>query len=488
MYVRTVALGTALLLPWLYPMATGPSPSVDQWLVSMLAIALLVAAQPSLSTAADQKLVLQMWVTAATINALVGALQYAGLLEGLSTVISSPAAGQAFGMLRQRNQYASLLLIGLAALLALHQTSVRKSFALGVAALLSAGCAMSASRTGAVGMMFLCIYGIAMQGRQKGTWPLLSCAVGAYLSTSVLGPELLQFTLGISTQSVFDRAAADAGCGSRTVLWSNVMHLIGQKPLLGWGWGELDYAHYITLYPEMRFCDILDNAHNLPLHVAVELGLPAAGLLCSAVIAFVVRGKPWKEADSFRRAAWSVLALIAIHSMVEYPLWYGPFLLTFVLCFALLWRKPASDGSHAKPSRSPNPRRLWAAGGAACVALLACIAWWDYHRISQLYRPYSQRSVAYQGDIFSKVGNSWLFSDQVRFALLTTMSLSPENAENAAKVASELLHFSPEPRVIEILIESLVILDRRAEALVHMVRYRAAFPQQYEAWVKSAAK
>ena len=56
--------------------------------------------------------------------------------------------------------------------------------------------------------------------------------------------------------------------------------LIAQKPWLGWGWGELDYAHFITLYPGARFCDILDNAHNLPLHLAVELGVPLAVVLC----------------------------------------------------------------------------------------------------------------------------------------------------------------------------------------------------------------
>ena len=28
----------------------------------------------------------------------------------------------------------------------------------------------------------------------------------------------------------------------------------------------MDYAHFVTLYPGERFCDILDNAHNLPLH------------------------------------------------------------------------------------------------------------------------------------------------------------------------------------------------------------------------------
>ncbi|WP_258305060.1 O-antigen ligase family protein, partial [Escherichia coli] len=68
-------------------------------------------------------------------------------------------------------------------------------------------------------------------------------------------------------------------CVGRATLWSNVLELIAQRPWAGWGWGELDYAHYIHPFAGERFCVLLDNAHNLPLHLAVELGLPAALLL-----------------------------------------------------------------------------------------------------------------------------------------------------------------------------------------------------------------
>ncbi len=71
-----------------------------------------------------------------------------------------------------------------------------------------------------------------------------------------------------------------------------MLHLIAQKPWLGWGWGELDYAHYMTLFPGVRFCVLLDNAHNLPLHLAVELGVPVAALLCFAVLAWVWKARP----------------------------------------------------------------------------------------------------------------------------------------------------------------------------------------------------
>jgi len=105
---------------------------------------------------------------------------------------------------------------------------------------------------------------------------------------------------------------------------------------MGWGWGELDYAHFITLYPGARFCEILDNAHNLPLHLAVELGMPLTLAFFGAVVWWVMRARPWAETDASRQLAWVVLLLIGVHSLLEYPLWYGPFQLAVVLCLLML--------------------------------------------------------------------------------------------------------------------------------------------------------
>ena len=75
------------------------------------------------------------------------------------------------------------------------------------------------------------------------------------------------------------------------------------------------------MFPGDRFSVLLDNAHNLPLHLAVELGLPVAAVACGAVVAWVVRARPWQETDAVRQLAWGALAIIGLHSMVEVPLW-----------------------------------------------------------------------------------------------------------------------------------------------------------------------
>jgi hypothetical protein len=274
-------------------------------------------------------------------------------------------------------------------------------------------------------------------------------------------------------RALWNRFAGD-GCSSRLVAWSNVLHLIGQKPLAGWGWGELDYAHYMTLYEGARFCEILDNAHNLPLHLAVELGVPAALLILGTVLVGGWRQRPWREEDPQRRLAWAVLGLILLHSLLEYPLWYGPFQIAFGVCLGWLVAAPVQGAA----SVSPLPRAAFAAlvlGGLGYAA-------WDYARVSQIYRQPEERIAAWSDDTLDHVRRSWLFSGQSGFADLTLATPVRDNAAWMYALAQRTLHYSPEPRVIEPLVESATFLGRTDEAVQHLARYRAAFPADYEAW------
>ncbi|HYF21251.1 MAG TPA: Wzy polymerase domain-containing protein, partial [Ramlibacter sp.] len=244
------------------------------------------------------------------------------------------------------------------------------------------------------------------------------------------------------------------------------------KPWTGWGWGELDFAHFMTLYPGDRFCDILDNAHNLPLHLAVELGVPAALAVVVATAVLVWRARPWQETDPQRQFAWAVLALIGLHSLVEYPLWYGPFQLAAVVCVALLL-----------PVRPPGIRARIACVVLALVGLASLASVHAlYDRVSDAYRLPAQRRPELRQDPVTPLGRPPLFDAQVRFAELSITELSPANARHVHQLAQEVLHYSPEARVVEKLIESATLLGHTDEAVAHLARFKAAFPQRYAQW------
>jgi hypothetical protein len=518
----------AVALPFLFAYSQPPSsnfwPLVAAWtcgaVLALLAVCRARGLRRSLpgGQASDGRAFLASQLAAglllaALLAGMIGLLQYFLGDPGMAPWVQPSTPGQAIGNLRQRNQQASLLSLGVWALLWLvAQVQAHLGAASGVPAtplqrawlgegrpspllsswlvgmllvwtitLLAVASAATASRTGA--MQWLLILALLVLWRGASSRLVLGLVVIGLVFYALAGwmlPRLLLDWTGFAAEGVFARLADDPqSCSSRRVLWSNVLYLIAQKPWTGWGWGELDYAHYITLFPGARFCTLLDNAHNLPLHLAVELGLPVAAVACGAVLAWVLRARPWRETDPVRQLAWGVLAIIGLHSMVEFPLWYGPFQLVTVLALVLLCRRAL-----LRWVRSARLVACVAVVGVAVAVVGAGIAW-DYYRVSQLYRPMAARLPAFQGDTLAKVSNTLLFSTQVDFARLTTTALTRENAPQVHRLATQLLHFSPEPRVVEKLIESALLLGMDDEVAFHLRRYRVAYPEDHARWARA---
>jgi len=497
-----------LTLPWLNPFSPGPTPNVIPWLIALVGFACLLPWAARARPAQLAALAASGWLSAALLSALLGLLQYFGATGTLAPWVNQTGLGEAFANLRQRNQFATLTNIGLVALLwwqaraadtpdraAQPQRTEPLTWHSGAAVLLALGNAASSSRTGLLQLLLLTLLAGVWRAPGRG-WrqPALGLLLTALLAYAV-GALALPLLAGLDLQASGMLARLQQGdppCNSRLTLWANVLHLIAQKPWLGWGWGELDYAHFITLYPGARFCDILDNAHNLPLHLAVELGLPLTLALCGCGLWLTLRAQPWRERDATRQLAWAVLALILLHSLLEYPLWYGPFQLAFGLSLWLLWRRPRRAVAAQEPRmpggaapvsfQESKPFRPLAPVLATSIAILivamAGYVAWDYRRVSQLYLIPMLRAPAYREQPLAKLQGSWLFQDQLRFAELTTTSLTPANAAHLHALALALLHFSPEPRVVEKLIDSAVLLGRPDEAQFYRLRYQAAFPER----------
>jgi O-antigen ligase len=502
-----------LALPWLNPFAPGPTVAVVPWLVSLLGTSIGVQFLVGMSKQRRASLFAEGWIVASLISALFGMVQYFNLSVEFAPWINASTSGEAFANLRQRNQFASLTNIGLVALLwrvddrrrktplsndlpPLEQKSCRSatevSGMVAFAVVLAAGNAASSSRTGLLQLAVLTMLVWRLGGfGQPDTCRIILAALLSYGAATIALPLLigLEFGAGGILGRISDQAPS---CAGRITLWSNVLHLIMQKPWSGWGWGELDYAHFITLYPGARFCEILDNAHNLPLHLAVELGVPVASLGCGCIAWVVWSCKPWRERDSRKLMAWGVLAVIGIHSLLEYPLWYGPFQIALGLCVWILCTPTETPIRTTMPTGAPQ------SGGAAtasrgsghwrsafstlATAAFAFYVAWDYHRVSQIYLPPDQRSAYYRVNTLEKIGDSRLFQNQVAFAELTTTILTANNAAWVNALAHRLMSFSPEARVVAKLIDSAKILGRGDEADFFEVRFKAAYPEEYQRW------
>jgi O-antigen ligase len=456
----TAGLVASLMCVWLMA-AVGRRAAVDEPLLRWLVAGLLAAA---------------------VISAVLGMLQYLGLARELSPWVNQPLKGDAFANLRQRNQFASLTSLGLVALLGWvaaraktqSMTAACWSIAWALLNVLAAGVACSVSRTGAaqwvlVGtLMAAWGWRSAKQESQFGKG-LVWLAMSAPLLVavwSVLMPWLAWQTTGELGASMILRVTGQAqdyaACGGRRILWANVLALIAQHPWLGWGWGETDYAHFMTGYSSMRFCDMLDNAHDFPLHLALEFGVPFALAVMALMGVWVLRRTPWREHNTWRVMAWCLLLVLGLHSVLEYPLWYGPFQMTLGLALGLLWASPQAP---AKEEAQEGPMLV------AALLFIGCLyAAWDFNRVGQIYRQAASRDAAYRDNPLHHAKQSWLFKNQADFAELTTQTVTPDNAADLYPQALRLMHYSPEARVVQRAIDSAKLLDD--EGQVHRLTER----------------
>ncbi|KQU82894.1 polymerase [Variovorax sp. Root318D1] len=439
-------------------------------------------------------------LVAGLVSAVLGLLQYYGLAEPLVPWTTTPALGQAYGNLRQRNQFATLISMALVAALWIHATqpSVRvRRWLVAAALLLLVAAAASTSRTGL--LQLLSIVGVSAliawrerrgvaesaPGDVRFSLPppwLLLAMIPIYFAIAWLLPQLAAGEVEGMMRRLQEGAPGDH---TRLILWRNVLTLIAQHPLAGWGWGELSFAHYSTLYDGPRFPEILDNAHNLPLHLAVELGIPVSVLICGGFAWMVLAARPWWERDPARLMAWGVLGAIVLHSLLEYPLWYGPFQLAFGLCLGMLWPARRQESSSLRQRGKGRWGEAPILPLAAAGVLMGAVGYatWDYIRISQVYLTRDERLPSYEENTLTKAKSSWLFARQVGFAELTLTAVTPANAAALHSLAERTLHFSPEPRVIVKLIESAELMGQRQEARDQAERFRIAFPEAYERWL-----
>ncbi len=152
------------------------------------------------------------------------------------------------------------------------------------------------------------------------------------------------------------------------------------------------------------------------------------------------------------------------------------------LCIWLLWWQPQAPAKH-QSFKPFGPLTVYSKALAAIALLVFCgVASWNYHLASQIYLDPEQRDAAYRDNTLAKTRHLWLFDAQVRFAELTITDVSADNAPAMQALALDMLHFSPETRVVEKVMESALVLGQPEVLAFYAARLKAAFPSDYARW------
>ncbi|MDD2914275.1 MAG: Wzy polymerase domain-containing protein [Gallionella sp.] len=267
----------------------------------------------------------------AELNALVGILQHFMWSTFLDRVVSVKVSAAVIGNIAQPNQFANYITLGLASVGLLYARGLLRIWqaVLLVMPLLFV-LVLSGSRGAWLYLLFMAGMSYLWQRRDQSFVPLMKYAVWL-----VLGFVLMQFIVQIpwlvgtsGKITAFERTFGNAGGISiRIHLWKEAWLIFTHFPLLGAGFGQFAWQHF-QLGAELQNVQInglYNHTHNLVMQLAAETGLAGLSVLCGTLGVWL-----WQAYIGSRDVnlwwGYIVLAVLGIHSMTEYPLWYVHFI------------------------------------------------------------------------------------------------------------------------------------------------------------------
>lgn len=508
--LQRALIAVAVIFPWINPFGLPPSPMISLWVIFLVFTAVflvivvfnieqlrtrVLVKEDNFGGVLSVQFMVRLWFFAALINALIGSVQWAGYELLFAPFFNYSADGIAIGNMRQRNILATLLVIGLASSIYMakrirtqHAREIPKTgkyFLRASVYLLMFCLVQSQSRTGLLELVALLMLGWCIRKHMYSFQKhLLVEACIAYLVFIFLTPYMVLWIKGVDVTTYLSRWTDTTGSG-RLLMYSNILDLIAQRPWTGYGVNGIAAAHYAY---ESTGADLRDaskhfpgqvtHAHNILLHIAATMGLPAALAFTATTWGFISWLKPWRGVNDQKLFAWAVLGVIFIHSFLEYPLWQSPLLLIFSIC--LIWILP---DRHVHKAVELLIKHKTKARMLVVMLLLLCFAVaYDYTRtISWGYQKMQAKSLLTENPVIA-ASKSVFFKHQANMLLLQTAQLDELTAMNIYTLSEEILKTDINERIIELHIESATLIGKLKDAEKHWVWYQRAFPAAASDW------
>lgn len=482
----SLALGLCIVFAWLRA-GRGQEAAPALMMAAALAVLWTAARAPA---RAEVPAMAWAWLLAGLACVLVALVQYfaPSLADGW-VVVTPGATGRAVGNMRQPNHLATALLCAMVMTAWLWQAGrLRAPWAAASLFAMVLAVALSASRTGALSLGVLLLWAVVDRSLPRAERWALALMPLAYL---VCWAGLAEYAAWQHAHFYAAERLQSSGdiSSSRFAIWRNALALVAQNPWAGVGWGNFNFAWTFTPFPD-RPVAFFDHTHNLPLQLAVEIGLPATALVLGLFSWALWRARgAWRVAGDQpghpARAAFVMLVVLGVHSLLEYPLWYAYFLLPAAWTLGVFLGSAPARQSVSYLDEPANPAiatmvrwptiLLHAAG--ALIIVGAAYAAWDHRRVEVIFAP-----PAGAGPLAERIATgreSVLFGHHADYAAVTN-----EPKDQALASFRRPLHHLVDVRLLIAYIEALKANGRNAEALYAAQRLREFRRDDAQAYFK----
>ncbi len=453
-----------------------------------------------------------MLVLGGLLNAGAAALQFYFDDPRFSLVVASLGAtkGGAYGNFGQNNHFADYLTLALISALYLHiKGRLAWPTTAACAAIFLYALSLSGSR--ATGLYLLAALTLSLWYRAAADAPRLRRAALAMAVLMALfglvqyamsryGLAIRPWPAGAAYAPVtpidrFSRELAhgllpqtgESALGIRIYMWNQAWLMFLRAPLLGVGFGQyagvfFEQAAELSRYHIPNYDR---NAHNALMQLLAETGLVGTGLVCAGLGAWLwgLRRRLALDAES-----WWMLCLLAvlfIHSMVEYPLWHANFLGVAAILLGIGCERSLRLHLSAL-SRFAFPVMV-AAGMFALGSVLHA-----YRDLELLMYPRvlpkNREEVVARNEALLELHRDTLLAPYVEMTYAGIIVADRNNLQDKLALNRRVLRLLPVPELAYRQVLLLGLNGERAAALLQLDRAAAVFPLRLKQFVAEAEK
>ncbi|WP_434340516.1 Wzy polymerase domain-containing protein [Motilimonas cestriensis] len=327
---------------------------------------------------------------------------------------------------------------------------------------------ISASRTGYLGAvigLILISPWLFQQSRKRFSWLIIAITLGLSM----------HFIIGDGSVSRNKEELAKAG--ARALQYEQSWHMMLEKPLTGWGYGNFE-ASFLTNRAERIQAEgvpfVLENLthpHNELMYWGVEGGIvPLLGLLIlTLTFMYLLTRFQWRK-------ALALLALVfplTLHSQTEYPFYHA--VATWFVFIVIVTYISFSSKLEKEIIFRPY---LLVKSNAILIPLLTCAFMISAVHTNYLVTKF-ERSGRTDIDLLMRVVNPLALTTRLEFNIFTLRMLAgeklnkPEELEAYIAWASEFVKHTPRANIYYNLAYAYLLLDQeqQSQAVINYARF-----------------